>query len=183
MKSSTTLRLALLAGVAAIGVLPGIAASAELQMWTRAASAKADQAILDLWNAGHDDKITLTVIPDSQMVTKLATASQAGNVPDLVSFDLIYMPDFMRAGFFKDITADMNSDPNYADVAQAYRDLATYDGKIYGTGLTPDVSVLIWNKDLFAQAGLDPELPPKTMAQIHDYASKIGALGDDIYGY
>ena len=172
----------------ALGFLAGssimsLAQAAELQMWVRAASAKADQAIIDMWNAGHPDKVTLTVIPDSQMVTKLATASQSGDVPDLVSFDLIFMPDFMKAGFFKDLTAEMKADPNYASVAQAYRDLATYEGKIYGTALTPDVSVLLWNKDLFKAAGLDPEKPPTSLGQIHEYAKKITALGNDTYGY
>jgi multiple sugar transport system substrate-binding protein len=37
----------------------------------------------------HSDKIELTTIPDTQMVTKLATGVQANEVPDLVSFDLI----------------------------------------------------------------------------------------------
>ncbi len=87
------------------------------------------------------------------MVTKLATGVQAGEVPDVLSFDLIYMPDFMRAGFLTDLTADLKDDPNQAKVAQAYKDLATYDGKLYGTGWTPDVSILMWNKDLFKQAG------------------------------
>jgi multiple sugar transport system substrate-binding protein len=117
------------------------------------------------------------------MVTKLATGTQAGDVPDMVSFDLIYMPDFMKAGFLTDITADLKGDPNYAGVAKAYQDIATYDGKIYGAGFTPDVSILVWNKELFKKAGLDPEKPPKTLAEIHADATKIRALGGDIYGY
>ena len=176
-------KILLALGLLASSSLLSLAQAAELQMWARAASAKADQAIIDLWNASHNDKITLTVIPDSQMVTKLATASQSGDVPDLVSFDLIFMPDFMKAGFFKDITDEMKKDPNYAGVAPAYRDLATYEGKIYGTALTPDVSVLTWNKDLFKAAGLDPEKPPTTLAQIHEYAKKITALGNGTFGY
>jgi multiple sugar transport system substrate-binding protein len=43
--------------------------------------------------------------------------------------------------------------------------------------------VLIWNKDLFRQAGLDPDKAPTTLAEIHADATKIRALGDDIYGY
>ena len=33
---------------------------------------------------------------------------------------------------------------------------------IYGTGFTPDVSILLYNKELFRKAGLDPEKPPTT---------------------
>ena len=76
---------------------------------------------------------------------------QSGDVPDLISFDLIFMPDFMKAGFLTDLTETLGADPNQAKVAQAFQDLATYDGKLYGTGFTPDVSILLYNKDLFAQ--------------------------------
>ena len=154
-----------------------------LSMWVRASGANAAQRLVDLWNGGHADKITLTVIPDNQMVSKLATGVGAGDVPDLISFDLIYMPDFMRAGFLTDITDSMKGDTNFVRVAKAFSDLATYKGRLYGTGFTPDVSILIYNKDLFKKAGLDPNQPPKTMAQIHDYAKKIRALGSDTYGF
>jgi len=154
-----------------------------LSMWVRASGANAAQRLVDLWNTGHADKITLTVIPDNQMVSKLATGVGAGDVPDLISFDLIYMPDFMRAGFLTDITDSMKGDANFTRVAKAFSDLATYKGRLYGTGFTPDVSILIYNKDLFKKAGLDPNQPPKTMAQIHDYAKKIRALGSDTYGF
>ena len=148
---SSLLALALTASAVA---MPGVASATDIQMWVRASGATAAQFMIDLWNASHDDKVVVTVIPDNQMVTKLATGSQAGDVPDMVSFDLIYMPDFMKAGFLKDITDEMKKDPNYEGVAQAYKDIATYDGKIYGAGFTPDVSVLLWNKDLFKAAGL-----------------------------
>jgi multiple sugar transport system substrate-binding protein len=154
-----------------------------MTMWVRASGTDAAAHLVNLWNATHGDKIELTTIPDNQMVTKLATGVQAGEVPDLVSFDLIYMPDFMKAGFLTDLTADLKANPNYASVAQAYKDIATYEGKIYGAGFTPDVSILIWNKDLFKKAGLDPDKPPRTINEIHEDAKKIRALGPDTYGF
>ncbi|AKR57462.1 hypothetical protein XM25_17070 [Devosia sp. H5989] len=173
---------ALALGTSVIATLPALSAET-LSIWVRASGANAAQHLVDLWNSGHEDKLELTVIPDNQMVTKLATGVQAGEVPDLISFDLIYMPDFMKAGFLEDLTGDLKDDPNYAGVAQAYKDIATYEDKIYGAGFTPDVSILVWNKDLFRQAGLDPEKGPTSIQQLHEYATKIHALGDDIYGF
>ncbi|MBV9243243.1 MAG: sugar ABC transporter substrate-binding protein [Methylobacteriaceae bacterium] len=166
-----------------IGAAAPAVAADSLTMWVRASGANAAQHLVDLWNSGHDQKIALTVIPDNQMVTKLATGVQAGEVPDVISFDLIYMPDFMRAGFLTDITDQMKGDANLAKVAPAYTKLATYKDRLYGTGFTPDVSILIYNKDLFKKAGLDPNKPPATLDQIHEYAKKIHALGPDIYGF
>ena len=154
-----------------------------LSMWVRESAADPGQLMVDLWNTTHDNKIELTAIPDSQVITKLATSVQAGNAPDLVSFDLIYMPDFMKAGFLTDVTDQLNADPHYATHVQAYKDIATYEGKTYGVGFTPDVSVLAWNKDLFKAAGLDPERGPQTIDEIVDAARKIRALGDDTYGF
>jgi multiple sugar transport system substrate-binding protein len=178
---SSTLALALAAS--AIMAVPGTAMATDFSMWVRASGANAAQHLIDLWNSSHSDKIDVTVIPDNQMVTKLATGAQAGDTPDMVSFDLVYMPDFMNAGILKDITSDLQSDPNYAGVAQAYKSIATWNGKLYGAGFTPDVSLLMWNKDLFKKAGLDPDKAPTTLAEIHADAKKIQALGGGVYGY
>ena len=72
---------------------------------------------------------------------------------------------------------------NQAKVANAFKELATYEGKLYGTGFLPDVSILLWNKGLFKQAGLDPEKPPQTLDEVYEYAKKICAIGPDTYGY
>ena len=135
--------LALGMAASAVMALPGAAMATDISMWVRASGAQAAQHMIDLWNASHDDKVVPTVIPDNQMVTKLATGTQAGDVPDMVSFDLVYMADFMNSGALLDITDDLKADPNYATVAQAYKDIATWNGKLYGAGFTPDVSVLI----------------------------------------
>ena len=167
-----------------LGLAFATSASADsMTMWVRASGTNAAAHLVDLWNATHPDKIELTTIPDNEMVTKLTTGVQAGEVPDLVSFDLIYMPDFMKAGFLVDLTNELKANPNYASVAQAYKDIATYEGKLYGAGFTPDVSILVWNKDLFKKAGLDPEKPPRTVGEIHEDAKKIRALGSDTYGF
>ena len=174
---------ALAAMLVALSAFADVAFADTMTMWVRASGVNAATHLVDLWNSTHPDKIELTTIPDNQMVTKLATGVQAGDVPDLVSFDLIYMPDFMKAGFLVDLTADLKGNPNYASVAQAYKDIATYEGKVYGAGFTPDVSILVWNKDLFKKAGLDPDKPPQTVGEIHQDAKKIRALGSDTYGF
>ncbi len=172
-----------LATASMLACTAGMAGAAELTMWVRESAADPGQLMVDLWNSGHDDKIALTAIPDNQLVTKLATSAQSGDAPDLISFDLIYMPDFMKAGLLTDVTEQLAGDANYALHVQAYKDIATYEGKTYGVGFTPDVSVLAWNKDLFRKAGLDPDKGPETIAEIHEMATKIRALGGDTYGF
>ncbi len=164
-------------------IITGPAFSADLTMWVRESAADPGKLMVDLYNSKHDDQITLTAIPDNQLVTKLATSVLAGNAPDLVSFDLIYMPDFMRADLLVDLTEQLASNSNYKTHVAAYKDIATYEGKTYGVGFTPDVSVLAWNKTLFREAGLDPEKGPSTLAEIQEMAAKVGALNDDTFGF
>ena len=183
MRNTKRRTLALTAALLLTPLLAGAALADSMTMWVRASGTNAAAHMVDLWNATHPEKIELTTIPDNQMVTKLATGVQAGEVPDLVSFDLIYMPDFMKAGFLTDLTDELKADPNFASVAQAYRDIATYEGRLYGAGFTPDVSILVWNKDLFKKAGLNPDKPPRTIGEIHEDAKKIRALGPDTYGF
>jgi multiple sugar transport system substrate-binding protein len=45
------------------------------------------------------------------------------------------------------------------------------------------VSLLFWNKELFRQAGLDPEKPPTNLTELQEMATAITALGDGNYGY
>ena len=61
--------------------------------------------------------------------------------------------------------------------------VATFNDRLYGVPLYADVSALFYNKDLFEQAGLDPNKPPTSLAEMREYADKITALGDDIKGY
>ena len=110
MKRRTTFGV-LVAVLAGSTILAQPAFADAMTMWVRASGTNAAAHLIDLWNSAHPDKIELTTIPDNQMVTKLATGVQAGEVPDLVSFDLIYMPDFMKAGFLTDLTAEMKAEP------------------------------------------------------------------------
>ncbi len=49
--------------------------------------------------------------------------------------------------------------------------------------MSADASVLLWNKKLFKQAGLDPEKGPTNWAEIEAAAGKVNALGGDIRGF
>ncbi len=42
-----------------------------------------------------------------------------------------------------------------------------------------DVYALFWNKDLFEEAGLDPETPPKTMEELVQFADKLTKVDEN----
>lgn len=136
-------------------------AAEDLTMWVRDNTGTLAAHVVDHWNETHPaEHITLTRIPHEHLIANFTNAVAAGNPPDLLSLDLILMPDFMKAGSLKDITDQTASNPNIDKVAPAHIHLATYKKRLYGVPFTLDDSVLFYNKTLFRKAGLDPEKPP-----------------------
>ena len=175
-------RLAL-AAMLAMMAFPAIAQ--ELEMWERSGgNAGMVDALVAAWNEKNPDrKINLTYIPHTEMVPKIAQAIASGEVPDLMGMDLIYGPQFEAAGQLVDITDLIGSDPTLKTASPGHMAVSTYEGRLYGVPLYADVSALFYNKDLFRKAGLDPERPPTSLAEIREYADKITALGGDVKGY
>ena len=154
-------------------------------MWERSGgNAPMVDALVAAWNEENPDRqINLTYIPHAEMVPKLAQAIASGDVPDLMGLDLIYGPQFASAGQLEDITDLIGDDPTLETIPEGHRAVATWEDRLYGVPLYADVSVLFWNKELFRQAGLDPEQPPTNLTELHDMAAAITALGDGNYGY
>jgi multiple sugar transport system substrate-binding protein len=117
------------------------------------------------------------------MVAKLAQAIASGDVPDLMGMDLIYAPQFEKAGQLVDLTDMIGSLSELKTASPGHMMVATYDKRLYGVPLYADVSALFYNKDLFEKAGLDPNKPPKSLPELRQYADRITALGGDIKGY
>lgn len=175
-----------LAGAAFAALMAASPVLAEdLVMWERSGgNATVVERLVAAWNEKNPDrKIVLTFIPHTEMVPKLAQAIASGEVPDLMGLDLIYGPQFASAGQLEDVTSYFEGDPTIATASPGHIKVATYDGKLYGVPLYADVSALFWNKDLFRAAGLDPEVPPTSLQELHDMAAKITGVEEGVYGY
>jgi multiple sugar transport system substrate-binding protein len=161
------------------------ASTGELTMWERSGGNKQMvDMLVEAWNVKNPNcKINLTYIPHTEMVGKIAQGIASGDVPDLMGMDLIYAPQFEKAGQLVDITDRIKTWPELATASKGHMTVATFEEKLYGVPLYADVSALFYNKDLFTQAGLDPNKPPTSLAELRQYADRISALGKDIKGY
>lgn len=179
------LAMGAVAAAALLAAMPVSAWAADLQMWERTGgNASMVDELVRAWNEKNPDrKIVLTYIDHAEMVPKLAQAIASGEVPDLMGMDLIYGPQFEAAGQLEDITELTKDWTELKTASPGHVQVSTYDGHLYGVPLYADVSVLYWNKLLFKQAGLDPEVGPKSLQDIHDMAAKVTALGNGNYGY
>lgn len=180
MKPIQTTAIALMA----LGMVSTTASSQEtLSMWSRTGSEAFMPKLVEAFNASHETQIDLQVVPSAELIQKYATAAAGGSAPDFLSLDLIFTAAFADAGQLVDLTDIVKGLPYYEHLSPAHLAMGSRDGRIYGTPMSADASVLLWNKDLYKQAGLDPEKGPTNWAEISDQVAKVSALGSDTHGF
>jgi multiple sugar transport system substrate-binding protein len=161
------------------------ASTGDLTMWERSGGNKQMVDLLvEAWNKKNPTcRINLSYIPHTEMVGKIAQGIASGEVPDLMGMDLIYAPQFEKAQQLVDITDRAAGWPELTTASKGHMTVATWEKRLYGVPLYADVSALFYNKDLFTKAGLDPDKPPTSLAEMRSYADKITALGGGVTGY
>jgi len=161
------------------------ASNGELAMWERSGGNKQMvDMLVAAWNKKNPNcKVKLTYIPHTEMVGKIAQGIASGEVPDLMGMDLIYAPQFEKAQQLVDLTDRIGGWPELKTASKGHMTVATFENRVYGVPLYADVSALFYNKDLFKKAGLDPDKPPTSLAELRADADKITALGGGIKGY
>lgn len=174
----------LMAATALISALMVTTASAEtITMWVRSGIGDSFKEVVKAYNAKGGDTVEMTEVPFAELVQKYATAIAGGQAPDALSLDLIYNPAFAAADQLEDLSDWARALPYFNSLSPSHVKLGTYDGKVYGMPLSVETSIFAWNKDLYKQAGLDPEKAPATWEEITANAEKIRALGGDTYGF
>jgi len=148
-----------------------------ITFWSRDDGQVVTEPVLAAWNESHPNQIEPTFIPSEQFVQKFAAAVAGGEPPDLVAVDLIYMPAFSAAGQMTDLTDLARGLPFFEQLSPPHMRLGTYEDRIYALPYNADGSFLLYNKNLFRDAGLDPEAPPTTWAAISEAAQAITEAG------
>lgn len=126
--------------------------------------------LVDDFNKKHPDiEVTAKYNPDMYkgLTQNLQAAMASGKNPDVVQMGysfLNYANDNLKYTDLNDLAKqddkDKNFLPNVLQLAQ------TDDGKQIGLPYSVSVPVLYINPDLFKQAGLDPDNPPKTWSEV-----------------
>lgn len=82
-----------------------------------------------------------------------------------------------------DITDYVKDVPHYDELQPELKEIFTDDdGRVYGLPTANYSMGLLYNRKLFTEAGLDPDDPPATWAEVRTAAKKITALGRNIVG-
>ncbi len=152
-------------------------------IWVRADNQIFMNPVIAEYNKLKSAEVKVEPVTPHEVVQKFATAYAAGQAPDALSLDLIFTPQFANAGTLEDITAFVTSLPYFDKLSPAHLSLGKVGDKYFALPISAESSFIIYNKDLFRKAGLDPEKPLANWAEFEDAAVKISALGSDIHGF
>ncbi len=141
--------------------------------------------LVDDFNAEHPNiQVESVFQPYGEMMTLLQAGIASGNTPDIAAVDLIFLPQLVESQGvlpLDDFIAD-----DALDVDDFYPLLASYDiidGNRYALPMSTNNMQLIWNKDLFTAAGLDPNTPPTTWEEMQSMAVQCQDPDNGVVGF
>src|SRR5215469_7147853 len=164
---SATVASALLAvGLAACGTGSGGSTSGNLQIWEgyQATEGKAFAHLLSEWNKAHpDEQVTSLYVNNDNSLPKLLTAVKGGSQPNVAQIpQVVNLTNVVQ-----------QPGVNWNDFWTGERDVATVNGKVIGVPALVDNLAVVYNKTLFAQAGLQPPGPNWTWSEFEADAAKL----------
>jgi len=156
-------------------------AATVIEAWSRATGLGQEsmKGILDIYNEKNTmgTQVEFVFIPQtqgSQADEKLLTAIAGGTPPAMHYADRFTVPQFAQQGFFTEITEYANGagvkEEDYYPFAWAE---TVYKGGIYALSFDTDTRGLWYNKDIMAEAGLDPEKPPTTLDELREVTAAL----------
>jgi len=156
----------------------GSGGTTTIEYWTLFAGGDGDamETLVDNFNAEHDSiQINRQRQPFDEYYDTLFTSMTGGDGPDLAVF---HTPQIQR---FSDALAPLGgllSDGAADEYVDSIWDETEFDGDRLALPLDTHPNGLYYNKDIFEEAGLDPENPPTTFEELQTAADTITAETD-----
>jgi sn-glycerol 3-phosphate transport system substrate-binding protein len=109
-------------------------------------------------------------------ITKVLTAAKGGDAPHMaviLSTDMYTLIDEGVVVPFDDIARTPEQKAWMGSFYPGFMKNSQTGGKTWGIPFQRSTVVMYWNKQLFKEAGLDPERPPQNWAELVDYGKKL----------
>lgn len=126
-----------------------------------------------------------------ELTSRVQADVAAGRIPDVVQMvfsDLAFGVDNLGVAALEDIVPEEERKEHFAGMSPNGLKLGMLNGKTYGLAYTFSTPVLFYNADLFRKAGLDPDNPPRTWAEVKTAAlaitskTKASGIATGIFG-
>lgn len=146
------------------------------EKWT-GAEGEAMQKVVDAFNRSQD-RIVVDYLSVSNVDRKTVVAAAGGDPPDVAglwNYTVYSFADEKALTPFDDFIRKDGYTPDQwlSRYYPIYGNMCRYRGNVWALPSSPTTIALHWNKQLFREAGLDPERPPRTIAELDAYDKKL----------
>jgi ABC-type glycerol-3-phosphate transport system substrate-binding protein len=142
----------------------------------------AESVLASLHNTQPGIQVDYTEVPWDKY-TEQMTSAFASNTPPDITYQTEGIATYAIPGQLEPIDSYLNQQAGLRDayLTSSYVP-GTINGALYGMPWVFAGNSLIWNKDLFEQAGLDPNTPPDTWDQVLEFGAKLTKPDQQQYG-
>ena len=185
--AGTMVRSIALGGALMFGVQHAAFAATEIQFWHAMESALGERVneLAAQFNASQSDYKIVPVFKGTydQALAAGIAAYRSGNAPAILQVYEVGTATMMQAkkavvpvyDVFKQAGVPLDEKAFVPTIASYYSDAKT--GHLVSMPFNSSTPVLYYNKDAFKKAGLDPNQPPKTWADVQADAEKLRKSG------
>ncbi len=149
---------------------------------------------LERYNKEVGPALKVQVAPEPQpdqatLFAKFQSTVAAGDAPDVARLKEIWVFEMFLKGAMAPLDGYFKTDKDFdaPDLLPLYQDNFKFKGQHYAIAREVSIIVGYYNKELFKQSGLDPEMPPSTYDQFSEYARKTTKAGatpqDTVWGF
>jgi len=161
---------------------------------------QAQETEINFWYAlsGHIQEVTLSLVEDfnashpnikvnpvhrgsySEVLTSSIAAYRTGNAPHIVQVYEVGTQTLLDSNAIKpvfELFAENNVEINWDDFIGPLKAYYSVDGNLYSLPFNSSTPFLFYNKDAFEEAGLDPEQPPRTFAEVEEFGKQLVESG------
>jgi multiple sugar transport system substrate-binding protein len=151
-----------------------------IQYWGVGPTEASPQIAKDLYDeffaafASYYPEITLENqnVGYNDMLDKIRTAAAGGAAPDMARMPILWGVEFAGRGQTRELNFEdfgLSTEQFWPGAIKS----VTWDGKLYGIPTNNETMAFIWNRQIFSDAGLDPETPPATWDDVVAYSNQI----------
>lgn len=134
---------------------------------------EAMQAVVDDFNRSQTN-IWVEKLTVSGIDRKMLLATAGGNPPDIAGLWSYCANTYADKGALLPLNKFCEEKGiSREDYIPVFWDLCSHRGFVWALPSTPASLGLHWNKKLFREAGLDPDKPPKSIAELDEMAEKL----------
>ena len=136
--------------------------------------------LIDKFEKEHPNiNIDAQYIPSGDaLIQKLVTAIRSKTAPDISWLHSDFLEDLVEADAIYKMDEFINGENGITkedldDIYPALIQFSSWRGTLYSLPMEATNLALLYNKEMFRKAGLDPNKPPATWDELYEYAKKM----------